>query len=732
MKRLLSTSQRSLTGACVGIAFALSMTIPAVASSLAGPGSINVQSMVKHDGSNTLLWHASSHDPFVRAYSMVQRGQHAEALALKSRISDPAGRKLIDWQIVQLPSLIAGYEKIIAFLNENPSWPHRFVIERRAEEAMLKQNAPPGVVRDYFANREPRTTDGLLALARAALKSGEPDQARRWAGQAWRVGDFSQAEEQEFLRQYGSLIADSDNRRRLVRQIYERKGTAAERTAARISSDHARMAKAASALLSMSAAAPRLFNETPARFRDQLVMKYPLARFHRRNGDMEKARAITLTVPSDHELLDVPYTWWVERRLQAREALTPNNPSAWREAYRLASAHGYLSGPHFIEGEFLSGFIALRYLKDARAALPHFTRMRAQTSSHEDIAQAEYWLGRTHGALGASDKARDHFAAAARFERTYYGLLARDALGRPPKPIAVAPPPDLSDELIDRVSRQELVAAARLLARVGEDRLLPTFFQAAAHQVKSDQEGIAKATIAWRLGAPQASVRLARLAEGRGFDLGAYGYPVNAMPSFREITPRVDRALVYGLIRQESEFNARAYSGAGARGIMQIMPDTARLIARAHKQRYLPDSLISDPGYNAMLGTAHLHDLIRNYDGSYIMVLVAYNAGPGRVREWVTRLGDPRTEAVDPIDWVEAIPFQETRDYVKKVMTNTYIYRSRLEPHNVRRFTDELARGRKAPMVAIQVADTKAVATSAVARCPAGAPTSIGELIACD
>ncbi|WP_137388088.1 transglycosylase SLT domain-containing protein [Rhodoligotrophos defluvii] len=664
---------------------------------------------------------AQSTGTFATAVSRTLAGKHVEGQALARQLSSPVERKVVEWLFVQSGSPDVGHERIMAFLAENPHWPQRDLILRRLERAFYDRPPPASVLRAHFSRAQPVSFAGMLALARLYLAEGNRSEAQRWAGKAWRETDFSADGEKKVLAEFGALITDSDHRRRLVRQIYEQEPAAAARTAARISSDHVRLVQAAKALFDGSPAGLKLLSSLPASLRSQPVALYPLVRYYRRAGQEEKARQIAVTVNPKPGELDAPYAWWVEKRLLARYALTPNSPQAWAEAYKLVRSHGHEEGSGLQEGEFLAGWISLRYLKNPRQALPHFEQLRRSAKYDERIAQAEYWLGRTKLALGDQGGAQAHFAAAARHHYTYYGLLARDRLGHGAQPLPVGGAPEVSDSTIARVSRSnDLMAAAQLLANAGYNSLLPQFFSAATSNAKSHEEAAAIATIAWRLKSPHLALRTARLAHRKGYDLGGFAYPVNAIPRIKPITTPVDPALMYAVIRQESEFNPVAVSGAGARGLMQIMPGTAQMVARQHKQSFQPSKL-TDPVYSLTLGTAHLSDLVEGFGGSYIMTLVAYNAGPRRVSEWNARFGDPRKGEIDPIDWVEAIPFQETREYVQKIMANVMVYRSRLAPREMRGMIAEISRGGAVPMTA----STTAPVTTAV-----GAPEQPEESVA--
>ena len=250
---------------------------------------------------------------------------------------------------------------------------------------------------------------------------------------------------------------------------------------------------------------------------------------------------------------------------------------------------------------------------------------------------------------------------------------------------------------------------------------LNMFVWSLASRFDSVDDMNAVASILKERGGTTMALRLAKAASQRNIDIDHWAYPTKALPNWKQMGKTVEASLVYGLSRQESEFDPKAGSKVGAQGLMQIMPGTAKLITKQYRMAYEPAKLMGDPAYNVKLGAAHLGDLIDEYNGSYVLTLVAYNAGPRRVREWVEEYGDPRGGKVDPIDWVESIPFQETRQYVQKVLQNTQVYRARLAPSTVRPLTADLRRGGPA---AISVARNDGKAADS---CFGG---SIGALIA--
>jgi soluble lytic murein transglycosylase len=309
-------------------------------------------------------------------------------------------------------------------------------------------------------------------------------------------------------------------------------------------------------------------------------------------------------------------------------------------------------------------------------------------------------MGRTAQALGDRRTALLHFAAAARFPQHYYGQLGRQALDAAPAKLEVTSTPVPTKEDVERFTSRHAVRAIGVAMATDYEALMPYFFIALARSLESPAEVVLLAELAKATGNRQISIRLAKIAFNRDMPVGEYALPIGVIPNFVRLSDKVDVALVHALSRQESEFNADAKSPVGAQGLMQLMPATARLVARQFNVTYSA-SRLTEAAYNVQLGEAHLGDLIKNYDGSYFMALVAYNAGPGRVKQWVEAFGDPRDPEVDPIDWVESIPFTETREYVIKIMESLQLYRSRLHgTEKALQLWQDLNRGRTQPAAA--------------------------------
>jgi soluble lytic murein transglycosylase len=640
-----------------------------------------------------------------QALSYAMRGDFIQAGELAEQSGDPAATKLIELLYLRDHWDKAGYSRIMNFLNAAPNWPLAETLSKLAEKSLYENQESPQLVLQHFERRKPKTTHGILALARAHQQSGDGEAARKWLNHAWMKTDIDANFEQQVVREFGSMLSGEVHKRRMWAFVLAQQPGGAIRNAKRLSAEHQRAAKVAQALIRGTAGADRQYGSLSGNMQAAPAMKYALARFYRKQKKFDRARNILATVPGDEYAMIDAEAFWTERRIIARRSVGIYQQPHWRTAYRIASQHGLTSGEDALEAEFVSGWIALRYLKDTDRAMAHFARLQTLATTRTDKSRAGYWIGRTHAAAGRKSDARSAYKTAGQFGTLYYGQLAREQLGLGDEPKKVNSG-EFSAAAKARVDRDEVVRAFRLMRRVDGDRQLHIFLPAIAKRFNSVEELNAAASMMHDTGGTTMALRFAKAVGQNGVDIDAWSYPLRGLPDWKTIGKPVEKALVYGLSRQESEFNPTAGSKVGAQGLMHLMPGTARIVAKQYRLPYAPSKLKGDPAYNVKLGAAHLADLVEDFNGSYVLTLVAYNAGPGRATEWVEAYGDPRGGQVDPIDWVESIPFQETRQYVQKVMQNLHVYRSRLAPHTVRPMSADLKRGAPADLT---VASTEAL-----------------------
>jgi soluble lytic murein transglycosylase len=480
--------------------------------------------------------------------------------------------------------------------------------------------------------------------------------------------------EDQIIDTFKDVLTPADHKARMDMRFYVEDVDAGLRAANRVGPTAVAIGKAWTAVIRKAPNAKALLEAVPAEAGHDLGYTFVRAQWLRREDKVADAAALMLSVPPDATQPINADQWWEERRLLARKLLDLGDAPT---AYRIARDAAAPSKDQFRwEQPFTAGWIALRFLDDPAAALTHFAKLAQGTSDPTTNARAGYWQGRAAEALGRKEEARGYYEAAARLGTAYYGQLARARLGY--QDIVLRPPPELSPERRAAIAQLEIVRAAELLYAVGErDLVVP--FVADLGERSSDIAALAElGEVAGRNQDARCALLIGKAALRRGYALEHYAFPTFGIPEYRAIGPAVDLSLVYAIARQESTFYQGDVSTAKAVGLMQVTPEAGRETAKKFGVTYDWKRLQTDSVYNVQMGAAELGDRLEGYRGSYILTFAGYNAGPGRVREWLARYGDPRDPKVDPVDWVERIPFSETRNYVERVLENLQVYRVRL------------------------------------------------------
>ena len=548
-------------------------------------------------------------------------------------------------------------------------WPGMTTLRANSERAMHRENPGPRTVLSAFGNSQPQTAQGAIVLARAHLATGNTQAARQTLARIWRTERLEAAEEQAIIREFGNVIPAADHRFRMERMLYIDRITSAERVAAIAGGRE--LVRAVGAVAREEGNATSLLNAVPQSQRSA-VYYFAQSRLLRRASKHKEAAQVMLKAPTDAAALADRDAWWVERRALSRGLLDLGEAST---AYRIAAAHAAESASNRVDAEFHAGWLAFRGMGDARTGARHFARIVEIADGPISLSRGYYWLGRAAEA-GGPGNARQYYERAAQYGTAYYGQLAAAKLGR--NAIAASfPSPSDSDRA--NFERRQAVQAIRRLEQAGHARRADSLYRALAQELTSVGELAMLAVMAERQGNNHfLALRVGKWAAARGLNVGALAHPVGAIPAGANISG-AGKALAYAIARQESEFNVGARSGAGALGLLQLLPGTARDMARKTGLSYSQARLTSDPGYNATLGAAYLDEQLSRFSGSYILTFAGYNAGPRRAQEWVDRYGDPRGKNIDAVvDWVERIPFTETRSYIQRVMENYQVYKMRL------------------------------------------------------
>lgn len=600
------------------------------------------------------------------AIAASKSGNWKSATTRVSRTSAELPKKVVAWLRFKSAKSGAAAEDIIKFIDANPEWPSLRLMRQRAEEA-LTDSTSDQVVLDWFERYPPVSAAGAIGHLAALVRAERHDEAVLLARQTWIGLDMGRSQERSFRRQFRKLLRPEDETARLDRLLWDERVSAARRQMRHVTKDYRALAEARIRLIQSRGGVDAAIAHVPEHLIDAPGLVYERLRWRRKKRFDE--RALELLIPRRDDLVR-PSQWWTERHILARRVLRTGNATL---AYRLASEHGQEPGQGHAEAEWLAGWIALRFLHDYETAFLHFKSLFENVRYPISRSRGSYWAGRAAEAANKHVIAALWYRVAATHVTTFYGQLAAAQLTERQQPTL---PPEVSPtaEETKNFEQHELVRAIRALAKVDGDQELATFFRRLAGLASGPAMWTNTARLARDVGRSDLAVLVAKKAAQAGVVLSVSGYP--ALPTRHGQEP--DAALVHAVIRQESAFDPAAVSPRGARGLMQLMPRTARSLAQQLKISHRRSLLTADPDHNLRLGSAYLAELLKAYDSSLILSLAAYNAGKSRVKRWLTDHGDPRNVSADAIDWIESIPIGETRNYVQRVLENYAVYTQRL------------------------------------------------------
>jgi soluble lytic murein transglycosylase len=597
------------------------------------------------------------------AAALYRKGDAAGGDAIANKIADPIERAAADWAGLRLAA-DPDDRRLAAFAGAHPDWPGEDWIRAEQEAHLYTEHAAPPLIAAALAGDSPRTPAGKLAAARAAGRGEEAGQIVR---ALWRDEDLDDWTERAILGEFASALTRADHKYRADRLLYGEKTGQALRAAALAGADEVALARARIAAMNGPLPA-RLIGAVPAALQGDPGLTFARVQDARRANRALEAAAWLKRAPSDPSALIDPDKWWSEQRMVARELL---DIGEYAKAYEICAAAAPASIPARVDAAFHAGWIALRFVDDAPEAARRFAAASAIAETPLSIARSAYWQGRAAEAMGQGEEARRFYERAALHPIAYYGQLAAKRLGR--AEIALRAP-----AIVARgEARQEATRVVEWLYAAGLDDLAASLAEAAAGRWRDEAQIAALAEVVAAHADATTNVEFGKIATERGFAVDAAAFPTFGVPSFAPLPHSADLASVYAVARQESEFAWRVVSGAGAKGLMQILPSTAQETARRVGVAFDLSRLNADPAFNLQLGAAFLGQLMEDEGGSLELALAAYNAGGGRVAQWLAAYGDPRTGKIDPVDWVERIPFDETRDYVERVSENLGVYRVR-------------------------------------------------------
>ena len=560
------------------------------------------------------------------------------------------------------------------YVTQNLSdWPSMVSIRAKTEAKLFDNPISAANAINWFQGEPPVSGEGRMVLARAHYAQGNRESGDLWLKSAWRDSKLTRARQQEVFKDYRNRLTQADHAARADHLIWQ--GSAhyanAEALIPHMDKANGALTNARIRVAANRSGMDAAIAKVPASLKNDPGLLYERARWRRRKKTKDYALPVYLgmTQPAVNE--EGKEKVWNEKRIMIRWAIEEKK---YFEAYQLSLNHGLTRGGEFAEAEFLAGWLALTYLGQSQKAAEHFETLKNGVSTPVSLARASYWQARAAERLG-NGNAPAYYSEASSYPNTYYGQLAADKVSTGGYSQVSLPIEGEGTALHAAFEADRRVRAMHLLGEVREERYFSTF---AFHldDVIEDQQGLSLLSqLSKDYGYMRPSLRAAKQASRFQSMLTESGYPI--VQEIESLPSQFDKEFVYAIARQESEFAGNAISSAKAYGMMQMINSTAKATARKHRIPYSISRMTADKDYSAKLGAHHLHDLLEQFDGSYILAATSYNAGPHRSNQWIKAYGDPRTGEVDPIDWVESIPFSETRNYVQRVLENMNVYRAR-------------------------------------------------------
>ena len=601
---------------------------------------------------------------YKHAFRDAGKGKWSLANRRIKNVQEKLPEKALLWMRIIDGQERVSFDQIMAFIAAHPHWPQQAKLRRRAEEAMTEKT-PKSDILNWFTNHRPTTGLGSFHLVRTLLAEKRLLEATQIARYAWINIDMGYRVEKQFQKRFRKLFRAEDHIARLDRLLWNRRISSARRHLRRMPHDYQWLGLARIALMRREPGVDYAISKVPPHLQSDPGLVYERIRWRRKNRLYE--RSINMLNLAG-EPRTKPEKWWAERRIMARWLLRKGKSA---EAYTLAKEHRQIGGLGLAEGEWLAGWIALRSLNQYVNAFGHFKRMFDNVSYPVSKARAAYWAGRAAEADGKVKISQEWYAVAAAHVTSFYGQLAAAKL--PPESRPSFPPEPKPDEAtVQAFESLELVRLVKMMSAIGLRDEIDPFVRQLARSAKSANDWTLVADLARKQRRDDLAIHVAKKALRDGVVLSRLGYP-----DLRLALNQPDPAFVKAVVRQESAFDPKAISHAGARGLMQLMPKTAHRVAQRLSIPYSRARLTADPTYNVRIGRAYLLKLLEDYEGSPILALSAYNAGPSRVSRWLKLFGDPNRSAEDAVDWIESIPFYETRNYVQRVLENFTVYRGR-------------------------------------------------------
>ena len=615
-----------------------------------------------------------------QAVQFMEKSNWKDAIKVAKKARAKSIYNFIQWQHLLTTGNRASFYDYKEFIEKNKNYPRIERIKYLAEHKMSTQILSPKDIINWFGNKKPLSGFGKMALGESLILTGNKSGGINLIKEGWITADLSKSDLKFFRKKYKKYLNSDDNIKRADYLAWENKYWDLKRMLRYLPKDHRLLYTARQLLMSKSYGVDSAISKVPQKLKNDPGLNYDRLKWRRKRGRLESSLEILLNIDNTKEYMVRPDKWWTERSIIARSLIYKKK---YTTAYKLTSKHAMSQGPEFAEAEWMSGWIALSFLKDPLLAEEHFKRFYKNVGYPISLTRGAYWLGRTYETMGNKELSEKWYKEGAKYLTTYYGQLSHLKV-YPYQKFALYNPIQVDKKISEDFYKKKLVAIVHLLDELNKEKYAKYILRFLANENINEGSEILAAKLATDISRFDFAIQISKIASYEKRFHHKYNYPIIGVPKNVKGRKIPDPAFILSIIRQESEFDTSAHSSAGAQGLMQLMTYTARTVAKQAKIPYSKKKLTKDPEYNINLGSFYIAGLLLEYDGSYPFAIAAYNAGPKRVKYWNKINKNPQKGKIDYVDWIELIKFKETRNYVQRVLENFNVYRFILEQKSIK------------------------------------------------
>ncbi len=610
-----------------------------------------------------------------KALSEMKQAKWTSALKISKRAKDKSIYNFIQWRHLLTKGNKASYYEYKAFIDANENYPRIGRIKYLAEHKLSTDTVSPKKIISWFEASEPLSGFGKMILGESYILLGSKQKGISLVKEGWITAELNRSELKFYRKKFKKYLNSDDYIKRADYLAWNDKYWDLKRLLRYLPKDYQLLYTARQLLMSKSYGVDNAIAKVPTKFKNDAGLNYDRLKWRRKRGRVDSSLDILLKINNTKDYLVRPDKWWIEREIISRSLIYKKK---FEVAYKISSNHALTEGPEYAAAEWMSGWIALSFLNDPLLAKDHFENFYNNVGYPISVSRGAYWLGKTYQKLGEKNLAIEWLEKAAGFLTTYYGQLAFMELN-PDKTFELPKDLEVSKDYKDYFFKKELVKIIYLLDELDNDKYSKHILRHLANDNIINGSEILAAQLATSIDRFDFAIQIAKIASYEKRFHNKFNYPIISTPKYINGRKIPETAFILSIIRQESEFDLSANSHAGAKGLMQLMPYTAKVVAKQAKLPYSKSRLTKDAEYNINLGSHYIAGLILDYDGAYPFAVAAYNAGPKRVKYWKKINKNPQKKQIDYINWIELIKFKETRNYVQRVLENYNVYRYILE-----------------------------------------------------